>query len=282
MSVAAPIGIRWTLGDVGDRGFEALRLSVWGAWRLFGPDAAYVVCVNNLPLEHARGRTGEIPSAVTWRDATEDLPPFLLAHMDEEMAEGVAWKLAPPRMFPDRYELSFDNDCILWDIPPAVLRWLDSGVETSGCLMAEDVRACFGRFTDLCGPEPRNAGIRGLPPGFDFEAALRDTLRDAERRQRGHLRLTSELDEQGLQTAALSRPGPPQVVPLDEVTVCSPFHPHLPHLGRCGAHFVGLNARHIPWDYFDRPADEWMTRHWTRYRDELAMRVGVVGVRVRA
>ena len=40
-----PVGIRWTIGNVSTRGFEALRLSIWGAWKAFGPDAIYVVCV---------------------------------------------------------------------------------------------------------------------------------------------------------------------------------------------------------------------------------------------
>lgn len=37
------VGVRWTIGDVSDEGFEALRLSVWGAFRLFGEDAVYAV-----------------------------------------------------------------------------------------------------------------------------------------------------------------------------------------------------------------------------------------------
>ena len=45
-------------------------------------------------------------------------------------------------------------------------------------------------------------------------------------------------------------------------------------LGRCGAHFVGLNARHIAWNYYDRPADEWMTEHWLRNRAALYARTG--------
>jgi hypothetical protein len=52
------------------------------------------------------------------------------------------------------------------------------------------------------------------------------------------------------------------VVTLDEVTICSPFHPHLPHLGRCGAHFVGINVRRIPWSYYGPPATEVRLKHW--------------------
>ena len=56
--------------------------------------------------------------------------------------------------------------------------------------------------------------------------------------------------------------------------ICSPFHPHRPEPGRCGAHFVGLNARHLAWNYYDRPADAWMADHWARLHPVLVERTG--------
>lgn len=40
------------------------------------------------------------------------------------------------------------------------------------------------------------------------------------------------------------------------------------------AHFVGLNARHIAWDCYGRPAGAWMTEHWLHHRTELYRRCG--------
>ena len=51
--------------------------------------------------------------------------------------------------------------------------------------------------------------------------------------------------------------------------------PHVPHLGRCGAHFVGVNARSVPWSYCGRPGVPYLQDHWCRWRDEVADRVGV-------
>lgn len=268
------IGIRWTMGNVSERGFEALRLSIWGAWRVFGRDADYLVCVNTVPLADARARTGPVPEEVRWHDNSHDLPEGLRGVFGAGMAEGVGWKMAPLRCFPDRHEISLDNDCILWEMPPTLREWLTTPGAADECLMACDVRACNGQFADLCPPEPVNSGIRGLPPGFALAPALQQVIATRER-QLGHpLAFDSELDEQGLQGAALSLARPLRLVRLEEVTVCSPFHPHLPHLGRCGAHFVGLNGRHLPWDYYDRPADAWMTEHWERHRPELYRRTG--------
>ncbi len=269
MSVESPaLGVRWTVGGVHPRGLDALRLSIAGARRLFADRAAYVVCVNSRPIDEVRRAVGPLADSVAWHKSEDaELPPILRARLDATLAEGVGWKFAPARCFPDLPELSLDNDCILWDWPPALAAWLARS--DRACLMADDVRRGFGIFDELCGPASRNSGIRGLPAGFDLEAAFAPLL--ACRPQR----LTSELDEQGLQAAALERSGDLLSVPCEDVTICSPFYPHQPHLGRCGAHFVGLNARTLPWSYYDRPATEWIADHWARLGPEVADRIGM-------
>lgn len=264
---ASTLGIRWTIGDVSLEGFEALRLSVWGAHRVFGDAAAYAICVNSIPLDIAKERTGSLPARNIWHETTGEVPSFMRPYLDGGMAQGAGWKLAPLRVFDDRHELSLDNDCILWALPEALRRWLEA--RDGRCLLAEDVRACFGRFANECGPAPRNAGIRGLPPGFDLERAMTDVLRAHPEP------LVSELDEQGLQVAALTRSRPVEVVPLSDVTICSPFPPHLSELGRCGAHFCGLNAHDLGWELDGRPASAYVRDHWRRQRFTLYTLVGL-------
>jgi hypothetical protein len=167
------LGFRWTIGNVSDAGFEALRLSICGAWRLFGDDALYGVCVNGLSTNDARQRAGPLCSAVQWH-CSGCLPRCLEPYLGEDMAEGVAWKLAPLRLFPERYEVAFDNDCILWEVPAAVQAWLDE--PRPRCLIAADDILAHGAFTDMTRHEPRNTGIRGLPPHYDLEAALHAVL----------------------------------------------------------------------------------------------------------
>jgi hypothetical protein len=260
-------GIRWTIGNAAPYGFEALRLSIWAAWNLFGAKADYAICVNGIPPELARQRTGRIPPNVVWHDATNDLPPFLEPHLGAEMAEGAAWKFSPLRFFPNQPELSLDNDCILWAMPAAISEWLADPKACCRCVVAEDVVPAFGKFASLCGPEPRNSGIRGFPPDWDFVRALAEVLTAVP------LRLTSELDEQGLAVAALSHDHKPLVVSLEEVTICSPFPPHLPHLGTCGAHFVGLNSRQLPWELCGRPASAYIRQHWENQRELICQKI---------
>ena len=264
----ATVAVRWTVGDVSDAGFEALRISIHGAVRLLGPAARYDVCVNSLPVEEARRRTGPVPACVSWRAVRGKLPAALRPFLDAGMSEGTAWKLVPLRLHPGAFELALDNDVVLWCLPEALRRWL-AEPQAGHRVIASDVAPAHGAFARLCGPEPRNSGIRGLPPGFDYEAAIAAVL---EAHPAG---LVSELDEQGLQIAAVSRPGPPLAVTTDEVSICSPFHPHVAERGTCGAHYVGLNARNIPWRYYDRPATEVRLEHWARQRPALYRLVGV-------
>jgi hypothetical protein len=262
-----PTGVRWTIGDVSDNGWEALRLAVLGAQRVFGPQTRYVVCLNSVPLDTARATLGVVADSVEWLEVSlDDVPASIRSRFDDGMAEGVAWKLAPLRVLPDRWEISLDNDCILWDMPTGMRTWLEAG-NPRQCLLAEDAIALYGRFAHRCGPEPRNTGIRGLPPGYPLEDVLSQLAQETDST------LSSELDEQGLQVAAASAFARPAVVSIDDVTICSPFPPHQPSLGRRGAHFVGLNARHFPWQLNGRYAEEHIRENWDRLRPELYARI---------
>jgi hypothetical protein len=262
----APLVLRWTIGDVSREGFEALAWSLLGMARLFGADARYVVCVNTVDPARVRTLVGPVPVDVEWRGVSPaDVPAFIRERLDARFAEGVGWKFAPLRIDEDAFELALDNDCIIWTLPPAIEQWTHDGART---LIAEDVRAYFGQFSACCGDAPRNSGIRGLPPRWPFEDDVR-TLLDRAREP-----LTSETDEQGLQVAAVCLRGTPLLVTTEEVSICSPFYPHQPHLGRCGAHFVGLNGKSVGFSYYGRPGLEVLHEHWARMRGDLAARIG--------
>ncbi len=259
------LAIRWTIGDVSPRGFTALRLSAWGAYRIFGDQALYRVVVNSVSPDEVARRAAPLPPGLELEPARE-LPAFLGRELDAGLAEGVAGKFAPLRLFPDLHELSLDNDCVLWSEPEPLRRWRG---EPASFLLAEDVIPAMGRFGGMLGRVARNSGVRGLPPRCDLGAALLATRAAAP----GPLR--SELDEQGLQTLALVRAGPVHVVGLEDLTVCSPFPPHLPGLRRCGAHFVGLNARRLGFEVDGRGAEELTREHFDRLLPEVRARLGL-------
>lgn len=256
------VGVRWTIGDVSNSGFEALQLSIWSVWNLLGPSAEYAVCVNSLPVCQAADRTGDIPPQVNWLQTDVAVPSWLRPYVSPQMAEGVAWKFAPVRVFPMLHELSLDNDVLLWALPESIRSWLRSE-DPASCLMAADLQPALGKFSEMCNHRPLNSGIRGLPPNFDMEAKLRGKLRATG------ITLESELDEQGLQAAVLLD-CPLFVVTTQEVSICSPFPNHHQHLGTCGAHFVGLNVKSMPWTLDGRGAHELIRENWIRYRPVIA------------
>ncbi len=147
------------------------------------------------------------------------------------------------QIFTDPHEIALDNDCILWAIPTAMRSFLDRQDAT---LLAEDRERCLGQFDDEALTGAINSGIRGLPPRFHSSRELAAALAEKERRIGKPVLLRSELDEQGLQAAALHRAAACLVVSKEEVSICSPFWPRQTELGTCGAHFVGLNSSHIP------------------------------------
>lgn len=211
-------------------------------------------------------RTGEVPDRVRWRSVERGVPAVLRPFLGRGMSEGTAWKFIPLLLDAGKAELAIDNDIILWALPPALKAWMD---DPKGRLIAADVAPAHGQFAEQCGPEPRNSGLRGTPAGFDYEGAIAAIL------AQNPVTLESELDEQGLQIAAVSLGSRPHVVAVEEVSICSPFPPHSPELGRCGAHFVGLNTRELPWDFYGRPARTVRIEHWRQRRPELYARLGL-------
>lgn len=261
------IGIRWTVGDVSRSGFEAPSLSIRSAWNLFPEGTRFAVCVNTISTETARLRTGEVPSSVQWVDANSLVPEWLYEHVDTEMAEGVAWKFAPFRLFPDCYEIALDNDVILWRIPELMQVWVTSG-DSNSTIMAEDLQRSLGQFSALCDSRAVNSGIRGIPPRFNYELRLRTML------QQTRVSLQSELDEQGLQAAVFGQTNL-TLVSTGDVTICSAFPMHQHYLGRCGAHFVGLNRKTLPWKSADgRPIHELIREAWNIHSQTISEMVG--------
>lgn len=261
-----PIGIRWNLGDASLRGFEALQLSVWGAFNIFGPSASYAVCVHGVSLDRAQALVGPLPDGVLWLKADEDgIPEFAHRRMTQRFSHLAGWKLSPVRLFPDRHELALENDVILWEMPSVLESWLYDAHPSF--LLAEDIRPGLGQFTQFCDEEPLDSSIRGLPPKFDYSRALASVL------EAHPVSLMTEMDERGLHVAAIRRAGVVHVARTEEVSLCSPFPPHQPGLGKCGAHFTSLNAHNPRWSFQGRPAVDCIREHWSRMRTEVWQRV---------
>ena len=144
-----------------------------------------------------------------------------------------------------------------------------------------------GRATPPNGSASSVAIIGGDPTGVELAGAVtelsRYTLaRDVRSINPAGARINlvaaeqwplSGFSEQGL----IARAGPPLVVRTDEVSICSPIPPSPGRHGRCGAHYVGLDAHEIPWRYYGRPRHS--PPHWREHRTALDELVGLVSPR---
>lgn len=195
--------VRWTIGDVLPYGIEALRLSVWGAYRCFGASARYVIGVHDVAPAHARAVThvlaGSLPDAVAWDGVDPTKLPRWLRRAG--VSPRLVHRFAPilvEAACGDRAELRLDRRCVLFVTPPTLAAWLDD----------PNPRAC-ALLADRDG-EP-TASLRGAGRGFDLEEALREALREAPRP------LRSREDAERLEVQALSLLGPPHLVSAREV-----------------------------------------------------------------
>jgi hypothetical protein len=238
--------VRWTIGDVLPYGIEALRLSVWGAYRSFGASARYVIGVHGIAPSHARAVTlvmaGSLPDVITWeRVDLSRLPRWL-------RGTGLSPRLAP-RFAPvlvdapvdDRAELRLDRRCVLFALPPTLAAWLDD----------PNPRAC-ALLADQDG-EP-SAALRGAGRGFDLEEALREALRQTPRP------LRSREDAERLEVDALSLLEPPRLVSAREIGASD-----------LGSHGVRLS----PPMEASGGSDERARQRWERALTELRTRLDV-------
>lgn len=187
-----PLCVRWTIGDVVPFGVEALRLSIWGAYRCFGPSARYVVSVHGVSASRARALVGALPEVVGFHAVEPRALPAWLVR--ESAAPRAAARFAPPTLDDARAELAIDRGCVLWSVPPALQAWLDDP-DPRACLLLEDEGAL-----------PTTA-LRGAGVGFDLGEALREAQRETPRT----LRTAEELER--LEIHAVGLLGPPHRVP---------------------------------------------------------------------
>ena len=226
---------RWTIGPVSEAGLECLSLSV-ASFILHHPDTKIVIC-HNCPANNLEDIVARFPHA-TLIDQSEylesDIPPM-----------GVAWKLYPPRLFPDAYELCIDNDIVFVD----QIKEIESFYSGDHTLLLEGSTRNYGKFEQhVPAGYCINSGVYGMPPGFNFQKYLRFYVTSNwEQNAFGPHAASKTFDEQGIVALSLLSYGKFIIIPETTLTNCER---HL--IQGKGLHFVGLNRNqfHEPYRIF--------------------------------
>lgn len=208
--------VRWTIGKPDFHGLEVLRHSVRSFQRIYGDRFDYVLCYNNVSPDKL--------------DLNIDLYEQSAVHGMPEPT-GVAWKLYPPRLVPDRHEIFIDNDLLICR-PIEEIEWF---LETdSRFFITEGLFGLYGQFSGRVEGK-LNSGLFGFPPNFDLGPYLK-----------GVSSWSSKFDEQGLVSLAVTSHDW-QMISLDKIGICNGYLAR----GSCGLHFVELNAGSVgPWKQY--------------------------------
>jgi hypothetical protein len=191
------LAVRWTVGDASPRTVEALERSIASVHSEFDGAARIAICVHSVAVEAVREQLRS-PAArrATWLDVERDLPVFVRRRVDASMAEGLAWRFAPLRIFGECCEVVLDAACELAPLAAGLWRWATSPGQRR-CVVA-------------AAPAPPGPGvalaIRGVPTSFDLEGALEAALARAPEL------LASRGDAVALELATVACGAPPIVL----------------------------------------------------------------------
>lgn len=220
--------VRWTIGNVSKQGFLCLKKSIHSFAKVYGTNFDFYVCFNSIAI-HELDHLLSLEFKVT---LLEQKQLFIDGY-------GSVWKYSPPRLDLNQKELILDNDIVFFKKTKEIERFF---VEDR-LLIAQDNCRFYGRYEPFVSGMI-NAGIIGLPVGFDFSKEL---LKNWSLLKFQDL---NSADEQGLTAMTISSCDP----------ICIPFN-KIPIVHSKGIavecftkwtkykwdsdaiHFVGLNAK---------------------------------------
>jgi hypothetical protein len=140
------------------------------------------------------------------------------------------WKLYPPRLRTDTYEIVIDNDIVLYH----PLELIEEFLKYDFVFVTEAIERSNGRYDPFVKSSVNvNTGMYGMPPGYNLQRRINEILTSKIVKD-----WQNHLDEQGL-LALIFTEDKCRFITLDQIAVCSPNYPY--KYGSKGMHFVGVN-----------------------------------------
>lgn len=227
------------MGPVSDRGLDILDISI-GFFKQLYPEFRVIVCYNQIPasrLDRLRKHGIEL------FDSTADA-------LFRRPATGYHehWKLFPPRIDVNSYEIVCDNDILI----TRRIDKIEQCVHKKYFLGYQALGRNYGNY-DIAVPKCAiriNSGLYGFPPGYDPKSELESFMclgREDD--------WVNRFDDQGLIGAVLLNDKPLLCISQLELPIVEPdelldAHEYNPLC--CGYHFVFSNRSgpHTGWDQY--------------------------------
>lgn len=190
---------RWTIGDTSSQGIDILKESIKQTKKnLKNLNFEFYVCCNS-DEDKIKKICLEAKVELIVQDWERDfpLPNIIPEEYDVNVKcgtpkgrQGSFWKICPPRIDIDSYEIVADNDVLIQKCPIEIKEF----VNQKKVLVCEDNLMAFGKYTKFINPQkPYNSGLFGFYPGFDFKNNLIKKWKDT-----GRMHPLMSRDEQGL------------------------------------------------------------------------------------
>jgi hypothetical protein len=220
---------RWTIGNTTPAGYECLRLSIESFTKLY--DVEVVVCHNCSTETIMKECIGDF----------QLIDQKMIAEKSKIKPIGVAWKLYPPQIDTNRYEIVIDNDIVFVERIPEI----DLFLKNDCTLLLEGDSRTYGRFEKFV-PEGYqiNSGIYGMPPHYKLHKYIDFYCQsDWEINATGQHAESKTFDEQGIISLALLNYRKYVIIPATSVTNCE-----RELIMSKAMHFISLNrkAHHCP------------------------------------
>lgn len=213
--------VRWTLGGpCSTDALDCLKLCIKNFKKFYGDQFRYFLCFNNTDV-----------NSLKW---TKEFNLELLdqsvhtSSLDiEPINNHSCWKLYPPRIDLNSYEIFIDNDINLHKKYN-----FNYFIEENKFFMAEAIKKAYGTFQNKINYQFKlNAGFFGVPPQFDFKKEINKVISS------NCVSWQSDyFEEQGLVAYILHKHNC-FVIDLDKIFICLDEF----KVSEYGMHFVGLN-----------------------------------------
>lgn len=215
--------IRWTVGQVSKNGLDCLKLCFNKFAKFYKDEFRYFLCFNDVDeklLDWTKNFNIELIDQNSYKESLIINP----------IKNHSCWKLYPPRIDNNAYEIFVDNDLVLH-------KKFDFNYffENNKFFMCEGISpvGAYGTFQDKINYKYKlNAGLFGIPPQYDFQKEINDVL------DKNKINWDNDyFEEQGLVSYILHQKKC-EVITLDKIFICFERY----KVGEYGVHFVGLNS----------------------------------------
>jgi hypothetical protein len=211
--------IRWTIGNTSKQGLNCLKTSIKNIIKLYEKEFKYYLCYNNIDV-----------NKIKW---IYDFP-ISLVNQEKHLkslslipTNNPCWKLYPPRLDINSYEIFLDNDLILYKKIN-----LNEIINKNIFFISQAIEKSYGSLQNNINLNVNlNSGFFGVPPGFDFQKEIELIIKKFNIEWKN-----SHFEEQAV-VAYIINKNKYELINLEKIYICKDKIKQSDY----GLHFVGVN-----------------------------------------